>query len=398
VSDPLPARPNLEWLRKTAKDRLRELRTAGAGAAKLADAQLAVARAYGFPSWRRLKAHVDRMAAATSASPAGPTTADAEVAEFLEHVGTGRIEQARAMLDANPSLVNMIGPHPFWGGRPQALHVAIEAKRREMFDLLIERGADVNGSNDLYDEWSPLMIAINRDQADIRDELLRHRARVGLFEALMLGDDQLVERWLRSGRLPETTPNGGSTLAFARTPFAIDRLLDLHAPADLRDRWGSTPLDAMSRLGVRGRALVAHMIRRGVAAQPKDYARIGDTAALARLIEADPAIARQDAVLIAAIDVGDRVLVAWLLERGANVNARTEAGSRGTALHCAAWNGDVPMVALLVEAGADRHARDEEHDNTPEGWARTAVTVTNNPACADVVAYLAGLQPHSPRS
>ncbi len=148
----------------------------------------------------------------------------------------------------------------------------------------------------------------------------------------------------------------------------------------------------MSRLGPRGRALVEHMIRRGFAAQPKDYARLGDTATLARLIEADPAIARQDAVMIAAIDVGDRALGTWLLEHAANVDARADAGSRGTALHCAAWNGDLQMVRLLVDAGADRNARDEEHDNTPEGWAMTAIEVTNNPKCADVVAYLAALR------
>src|SRR5262245_58738089 len=55
----LPARPNLEHLRNEAKQRLRDLRRADAEA-KLASAQLLVARDYGFPSWRALKAAVDR--------------------------------------------------------------------------------------------------------------------------------------------------------------------------------------------------------------------------------------------------------------------------------------------------------------------------------------------------
>jgi len=46
------------------------------------------------------------------------------------------------------------------------------------------------------------------------------------------------------------------------------------------------------------------------------------------------------------------------------------------------------MVELLVEAGADVHARDREHDNSPLGWAETAIEVTNNPRCAEVVDYL----------
>jgi hypothetical protein len=51
----LPARPNLEHLRKEAKQRLKLLRAADP-AAKLAEAQREVARDYGFPSWRRLAA------------------------------------------------------------------------------------------------------------------------------------------------------------------------------------------------------------------------------------------------------------------------------------------------------------------------------------------------------
>ncbi|MEN3385684.1 MAG: hypothetical protein V7608_5728, partial [Hyphomicrobiales bacterium] len=54
----LPAQPHIDWLKKTAKQQLDELRTRDP-AAKLHQAQLAVARDYGFPSWRALKAHVD---------------------------------------------------------------------------------------------------------------------------------------------------------------------------------------------------------------------------------------------------------------------------------------------------------------------------------------------------
>ena len=50
-------------------------------------------------------------------------------------VGRGQIDNVRAALDADPQLVHAVGPHPFWGGRPQALHVAIERGRRDLFDL-----------------------------------------------------------------------------------------------------------------------------------------------------------------------------------------------------------------------------------------------------------------------
>src|SRR3954451_14923240 len=58
----LPARPNLEHLKNEAKQRLKACRADGP-AAKLADAQLALARDYGFASWRQLKAHVERASA-----------------------------------------------------------------------------------------------------------------------------------------------------------------------------------------------------------------------------------------------------------------------------------------------------------------------------------------------
>src|SRR5262245_34075613 len=70
----LPERPSLEQLRKQAKDLLRDAREADAGALArmaatpeaavatpitLAQAQFAIAREYGFPSWPKLVGHVE---------------------------------------------------------------------------------------------------------------------------------------------------------------------------------------------------------------------------------------------------------------------------------------------------------------------------------------------------
>jgi ankyrin repeat protein len=391
----LPARPSLEWLKKTAKDKLKALRAQNASAV-LAEAQLALARDYGFDSWRKLKRHVEqqeRTAAAAEASPAPTLTRDQIVHGFLKLVGTGQIDEVRRILAAAPQMVNAVGPHPFWGGRPQPLHVAIETKRRDMVDLLLEAGADVNGTNDHYEHWSPLMLTRDAERDDLRDELLRRGARIGLMEALLFADDALVEELLRPGvaALPAYAPNGGSVLNFARTPFAIDRLIELGVPTDVKDRWGSTPIESMSRLGPRGQTLVRHLIEKGVVAAPEEYARLGDLQTLATIVAQDPGVARSDAAMMGAVDFGHLALVEWLLARGANVNARATAQSRHTALHSAAWNGDLPMVRLLVGAGADLTARDEEHEGTPLGWAEVAIDVTNNPKCREVVEYLSGL-------
>jgi len=390
MSQALPARPNLDWLRKTAKQQLHELRKTNPDA-RLAGAQLALARQYGFRSWRAMKAEVDRLQALGSSS-------DQAIKALLRAVGTGKIDTVGATLAAAPELVNAVGPHPFWGGRSQALHLAIDTKRRDMFDLLIAAGADVDGNNEHNEHWSPLMLTVHFDQPEMRRVLLERGATVGLVEALMFEDDALVEKLLRPGKsaLPTIEPNSGSILAFARTPYAIDRLLELGVASDRKDRWDTTPIQAMSRLGERGRPLVQHMLKRGIAAEPQEYARIGDRDTLAALIAAKPDIAKLDAVMMGAVDFGHHDLVTWLLAQGANVNARTDWGSRHTALHSAAWNGDLRMVKLLVEAGADITARDPEHDNTPAGWAKVAIAVTNNPDCKDVADYLARPEGQTP--
>jgi hypothetical protein len=63
MSEALPPRPHLNWLRNRAKEKLESLRAANP-AAQLSDAQFAAAKDYGFANWRLLKQHVDAVRAA----------------------------------------------------------------------------------------------------------------------------------------------------------------------------------------------------------------------------------------------------------------------------------------------------------------------------------------------
>src|SRR5690242_3607381 len=120
----LPDAPSLEWLRKQAKQRLMLLRDRDASA-KLADAQLAVAREYGFPSWRKLKAHVDRL------------TLDGQLFDAAER---GDAESLGALLDAHPEKLHVTKPPYAWS----LLHVAAHRGRASVIELLLARGLDVN--------------------------------------------------------------------------------------------------------------------------------------------------------------------------------------------------------------------------------------------------------------
>ena len=62
MSRDLPARPNLEFLKKQAKELLRELQQSKP-TTRLSDAQHALARDYGFASWPALHAHVEQATA-----------------------------------------------------------------------------------------------------------------------------------------------------------------------------------------------------------------------------------------------------------------------------------------------------------------------------------------------
>lgn len=314
------------------------------------------------------------------------------IGEFLRGIANGDAAATRAALASAPELVNERGPHPFWGGRPQPLHVAIENGRDEIVEILLDAGADVNGTNGDYDHWSPLMLAVHRDRIHVRDRLIARGARIGLVEALMLADDEVVAHLLDSEGLPAVVPNRGSLLAFARTPSAIDKLVALGAALDQRDRWGATPADVLSRDPERGRGLIAHLVSVGASVTPAHSALLGDQAELERLSALNPADVTTNAVMMGAVSGGHHALVRWLLERGANPRARAETGARQTALHAAAWNGDVEMVRVLLEAGADARARDAEHNETPAGWAETSAEVTHNPRCLEAASILRSME------
>src|SRR6185436_13600814 len=91
ASRPLPDDASLEWLRKHAKRRLDEIRR-GTPDAKLAEAQLAVAREYGFASWRALKAHIDAISLEGKAFAAARE---------------GDANALGALLDAHPPLLHV---------------------------------------------------------------------------------------------------------------------------------------------------------------------------------------------------------------------------------------------------------------------------------------------------
>lgn len=84
----LRTRASFEFLKTLAKERLSTLRATNP-AARLADAQLAVARDYGFPSWRALKKELDHRRAP-------------HVAGFISACTAGDVDGLEAILEKDP--------------------------------------------------------------------------------------------------------------------------------------------------------------------------------------------------------------------------------------------------------------------------------------------------------
>jgi ankyrin repeat protein len=78
-------------------------------------------------------------------------------------------------------------------------------------------------------------------------------------------------------------------------------------------------------------------------------------------VEARSRNAMRNAPLHAAAAGRSRESVRILIEHGADVNAKQEAG--WTALHAASLNGDVEMVRLLIAGGAHVHVRADNNQN-----------------------------------
>jgi hypothetical protein len=96
----LPVHPNLDHLKSEAKERLKAMRLATPDC-RLAEAQFQMARDYGFPSWRALKAHVDRRAGPNpfaryvGAYRHDPAVISNGVMVFIEHAGRLFIENGQ---------------------------------------------------------------------------------------------------------------------------------------------------------------------------------------------------------------------------------------------------------------------------------------------------------------
>jgi len=239
----LPARPSLEYLRKVAKERLVALRRTRPDA-QLADALLAVAQEYGFPSWRALKAEIDQRRSTGSE-------------RFFAACRQGDVEALRALVAHDPTLVALRDDeHHATGLHFAAAH--IEAAR-----TLIDAGADVNATGDVHETgvigWVTCFPPAGRIPQDALALLVERGARHHVFSAVAVGDLALIRRVIEEH--PEELDRRLSRLDHRQTPlhFAITRkrldildlLIELGGDVDAADANGQTAVEYATLRGDR---------------------------------------------------------------------------------------------------------------------------------------------------
>ena len=409
----LPDSPSLDWLKKQSKRQLAELRKTNPDA-RLSDAQLDVAREYGFSSWRALKAHIDSL------------TIDGKLVEAAR---TGDVTTLRALLDEDPEKVQSRSGKYKW----TLLHVAAQHGQPDVVKELIERGADVNareeGDNTYPMHWAAAAghLDIVRRLADaggdvvghgddhalevigwascwdgtddavhraIVDFLVSRGAKHHVFSAIGLDLEDVLRRIVAvdssalASRMSRNE-NNQTPLQFAvrnRRPHMVALLIELGADPLAVDGWGMPVAAYATSPGIDQPVMeVIHtmtLAELASADRGRRQAQIGlldlvgsiavrDWKTADRLVREDPHLANASGALHLMAKRGDVDGARWLLDHGADPSARwAHWDSDVTPLHLTILANHPDVARLLLARGADPTIRDTSHDSDALGWAQ----------------------------
>jgi ankyrin repeat protein len=354
----LPEHPDLRHLKDQAKDLLR-----AGQAVSLANAQFQIARQYGFASWPRLKAHVESLQAAGQLKQAidsndlervkqlmtrspelhraplgygknGPLTWVAECRVPREAPGEARLAMARWMIE-NGSDVHQGGDGPL-------MRAALSDTRIPMMELLVAHGADVNA---LWNGSYPIICA--------PCETLAPRALKWLLDH---GADPHVSS--RDYGSPLTMLIGTYMRNAKGRNACLEVLADAgfslpDTPAMAFHRGRIDLLDAHLR---RDPSLLEHRFQESEIFPPELGIAPGDG------LHGTPVAG--GTLLHLAVEYDDIDVARWLIERGADADAKAAIDADGFGGHTPLFHTVVTLAApddskarLLLERGANPNAR-----------------------------------------
>jgi ankyrin repeat protein len=355
---PLSERPNLRHLKDQAKDLLKS-----GGAESLTDAQFKIAREYGFDSWPKLKAHVELLH---------------ETGQLKEAIDVEDLPRVIEMMTKNPALhkaplgYNKNGPLT-WVGECRTVNGTPTQTRLEMARWMIEHGSDIHQGGD-----GPLMrAAMNDDRTPMMELLVAHGADVnavwnGYYPIICAPCECLAPgalKWLlEHGANPRVVSTKyGSPLSmvvgtYARGSKGKHECLEVFASQGFV--LPETPCMAFHRGRIdlleehlnRDTGLLNRRFSETEIFPPELGLKPGDGLHLTPIAGTT--------LLHLAIEYDELEIASWLLEKGADANARSAVDAEGFGGHTPLFHAVVALGArddakarLLLKYGADPNAR-----------------------------------------
>lgn len=330
-------------------------------ALSLDDARLILAREHGFNSWRALQNHVRDLTSGKTTEP---------FLTAFHALKSGDMVAFAAVLKRDPSLPNALGTNG-----NNLLGLAGSFRRPEATRMLIAAGADVNLGNRYG--WTALHQAAYSNLPEFADMLLaagastqicaRGEGGTPLMQALFWGHAAMADKLAAHGisHLNLRVAAGLGRLDLLESFFEGDGRLKPEAGAYreyYRPHGGFPNWTAREdRQEILDEAFV-------YAAKNGRVPALEFLLARGAQIDGEPYNGR---ALHWAVSSGQRAVVDWLLDHGADLEGKCRFGGviGVTPLHIAAWGGKADMARLLVERGADVNARDDQYFATPLGWA-----------------------------
>jgi ankyrin repeat protein len=314
---------------------------------QLADAQLVIAREYGFRRWDDLASVVDASQRIAKFKP-HPWFDDA-----LKALESGDIDALRALLAAHPELARArTNLDPKWGyfaGATLLHHVAWNPGRESkvppnipaIAELLLERGAEVDAVTLGRNGGTTMGLVITSHAASaanasgpLMDVLLKHGATLDLGTS-----DSVIPDWGKRNPLDVALANHATR--------AAEKMIELGARPDICSAAALGRLELVRGMFDESGHVRSLPVRHGVPLPERDAIGL--------------------AALFAYVNKHSEV-VEFLLEKDGNWNMI--GVNNGTLMHRAAWDGDLELVKRLVAKGADIGNRDNPFNSTPMSWAQ----------------------------
>ena len=407
----LPERPSLEQLRKQAKDLLRAARAADAAAlarlgavvpgitrhwlpkdAKLSDAQLTIAREYGFPSWPQLARHVESLSGvAAGLKPLirpielrpgrtwtlsdGSMASTDDVFAMFQATRAGDFATVKRLVSRAPALATVEYNYT------PPIHFAVREGHRDITAFLIEHGADVGAYRSYPFGEALLTYAEHHGHAEVADllkaTLLRKYNIASGTQAILTaakdGDLSRVQQELeRDPALARVGNETGDTALHQAAKHehlrVVQALVDAGADVDAVRGDGYRPVHCalmpnwFSPVSSRVRDEIADLLLSMGARYTIFIAALrGDMEFVRSALERDRSLASSEdschhRVLSAAVRRQDVAMTRLLLDHGADPNLPEEGAPRGASLLIAVQKKNRELVRMLLAAGADPNA------------------------------------------